>query len=246
MAKLGSAEMVGQFSLGLAITAPIILFFTLQLRNIIATDTVNKYSFSSYFGSRIIYLSLALIMIFLVSLIGPYNKALTLIIILVGISKVIESLSELTHGYLQKEERMDYVGKSQIIKAILSVTSVCLLLIVYKNLIVALAGLIIVWFVRLITYDLRITSYFTTVKPNFNKSIKTIFILAAPLGVVSILNSINTNIPRYFLEYYVGIEELGYFSAIAYILVAGNLLIRPLSLVAAPKLANYYNKAHYK
>ena len=63
LAKFGSAEVVGQFSLGLAITAPIILFSNMQLRNIIATDSVNQYSFSEYYGTRIILLLLAFLVI---------------------------------------------------------------------------------------------------------------------------------------------------------------------------------------
>lgn len=246
MVNIGDAEMVGQYSLGLAITAPIVLFFNLQMRSILATDTNNQYNYGEYFGSRIVYQFFALLLIVVLSIIGTYEFSLLLIIILVGIAKVVESFSELSHGYLQKIERMDYAGKSQIIKAFVSVITVGVLLYLFENLTIALLGLIFAWVVRLIFYDLRIVNNYTAVRPKFNKTIKSIFIFAFPLGLVSIINSLNSNIPRYFLEYYIGIEELGYFSAIAYILVAGNLLIKPLSLVAAPRLAKFYNSNNVK
>ena len=59
LAKLGSAEMVGQFALGLAITAPIIMFADLNLRHVQATDAQEEYHFRDYLGLRLITTSLA-------------------------------------------------------------------------------------------------------------------------------------------------------------------------------------------
>jgi len=239
LAKFGSAEVVGQFSLGLAITAPIILFSNMQLRNIIATDSVNQYSFSEYYGTRIILLLLAFLVIIGVVLIGPYDPIVSIIIILVGLSKIFESLSELAHGYFQKIERMDYAGRSMIFKSLSSLFAFSVSYIITKSLIIGLLGLILAWALRLFLYDLKITKLYTNIRPTY-KNIQLLILFVLPLGFVSILNSLNTNIPRYFLERVGGLDDLGYFSAIAYILVAGNLLIRPLSLVAAPKLAKSY------
>ena len=49
LAKLGSPEMVGRFALGLSITAPIVMFTNLQLRQIQATDARGEYRFGDYF-----------------------------------------------------------------------------------------------------------------------------------------------------------------------------------------------------
>jgi len=63
LAKLGSPEMVGQFTLGLAVTAPVIMFTNLQLRGIQATDAKGDYVFSDYLGLRLIGTGLALLII---------------------------------------------------------------------------------------------------------------------------------------------------------------------------------------
>src|SRR5699024_4319682 len=110
LAKFGSAEVVGQFSLGLAITAPIILFSNMQLRNIIATDSVNQYSFSEYYGTRIILLLLAFLVIIGVVLIGPYDPIVSIIIILVGLSKIFWWFSEFVHGFFSRIECLGLVG----------------------------------------------------------------------------------------------------------------------------------------
>lgn len=245
LAKLGSPEVVGQFTLGLAITAPVILFSNMQLRNILATDSVNEYSFSQYFGTRIFLLIIAILAIVCITTFGPYGLSVSMVIMLVGLSKAVESLSELTHGYFQKIERMDYAGKSQIYKALSSLISFVILYMVSNNLILALVGLNIAWIFRLLFYDLKIMRKYTDINPVIS-SLKKIIIFSLPLGIVSVINSLNTNIPRYFLERSSGLEELGYFSAISYILIAGNLLIRPLSLVVAPRLAECYQSGEGK
>lgn len=54
LAKLLSPEAVGQFALGLAITAPILLFTSLKLRSVLATDVGDQYRFADYLWLRLL------------------------------------------------------------------------------------------------------------------------------------------------------------------------------------------------
>jgi hypothetical protein len=63
LAKLGSPEIVGQFTLGLAVTAPVVLFTNLSLREVQATDAKHQYLFSDYLGLRLLLTGLALVAI---------------------------------------------------------------------------------------------------------------------------------------------------------------------------------------
>src|SRR5689334_8730460 len=73
LAKLGSPEMVGQFTLGLAVTAPIIMFTNLQLRSVQATDAKKQYIFSDYLGLRLTSVAIALLIIVVISFSGGYR-----------------------------------------------------------------------------------------------------------------------------------------------------------------------------
>jgi O-antigen/teichoic acid export membrane protein len=53
----------------------------------------------------------------------------------------------------------------------------------------------------------------------------TLLRMALPLGVISMLVSLNLSIPRYFVEVHSGSAELGIFSAIASLISAGNLVV---------------------
>src|SRR5699024_4737877 len=68
--------------------------------------------------------------------------------------------------------------------------------------------------------------------------------LAWPLGVTALISSLNANIPRYFLDYFYGVAEVGIYSALYYILVASNMIMTPVSLLAAPKVANAYHRSN--
>src|ERR1051325_11414947 len=63
LAKLGSPEAVGQFALGLAVTAPVMLFANLQLSALHATAATREYRFGHYLALRLVTTGLALVVI---------------------------------------------------------------------------------------------------------------------------------------------------------------------------------------
>jgi O-antigen/teichoic acid export membrane protein len=71
-------------------------------------------------------------------------------------------------------------------------------------------------------------------------ALRRLFWVALPLGIGTMLGSLNTNIPRYVIERYLGARDLGIFSALAYFMVAGSLVANALSQAATPRLAYYH------
>jgi O-antigen/teichoic acid export membrane protein len=64
--------------------------------------------------------------------------------------------------------------------------------------------------------------------------------LAFPLGIVMGIISLNTNIPRYAIEKFLGSRELGIFAALAYTTVAVNMFIQALGQAVCPRLARHF------
>jgi O-antigen/teichoic acid export membrane protein len=62
----------------------------------------------------------------------------------------------------------------------------------------------------------------------------------APLGLVSVLASLNGNIPRYFVENYCGHKVLGVFAALSALPTSGTMLISALGQTAIPRLARAF------
>jgi O-antigen/teichoic acid export membrane protein len=265
LAKFGSPEMVGTFTLGLAITAPIFMFSNLQLRHIQATDAKQQYLFGDYFGLRLISTVLALGLVVVITMVGGYSWEVSLTIILVGLAKSFESISDVFYGLIQQHERMDRIAISLMIKGPLSLLMMGLGIYLSGEIVWGMIGLVISWGIVAIAFDLRSGKFIlansssTTQEKDFSfrkndsiyptwnlKTIKKLIWLALPLGFVMLLISLNTNIPRYFIEEYLGARELGFFAALAYLMVSGSMVVNALGQSASPRLAKYYAAGNVK
>jgi hypothetical protein len=87
LAKIGNPEMVGQFSLGLAVTSPVILFASLNLRSAQASDAARSYQFSDYFGLRLMTTTFAMLFIAVMVVVCGFRTQLALLIFMVGLTK---------------------------------------------------------------------------------------------------------------------------------------------------------------
>ncbi|OBW58434.1 hypothetical protein A9986_05725 [Solibacillus silvestris] len=238
LARFGTVEELGIYSLGLAITAPIVIFFSFELRTLLATESKNEMNFGQYFGSRVVHLIISYFTIVLIAIIYSNDSKVIAAILLIGMIKVFEALSDICMGLFQKKQRIDIIGKSQLYKGLLSIITFSAIYIPTQSLVISLIGLLLVMIIRLFTFDLKnLKKYVETFLIFDNSSIK-LMKYALPLGIASLISSLITNVPKYLLEYQVGIEAVGIFSALYYILVACNMLITPISLLAAPRIAN--------
>ena len=207
LAKLGSPEWVGQFALGLALTAPVIMLTNLQLRAIQATDARREYRFGHYLALRLATTALSLLVI--AGIACGYRLETALVILAVGLAKAFESLSDVVYGLLQAHERMDRIAMSMMIKGPLSLVALGTMVYLTASIAwgaLALAG---VWGLLLIAYDIpngiRLLDQGDNFRPCWDlPALVRLAWLALPLGIVMMLISLNANIPRYFIEHYWG------------------------------------------
>ncbi len=250
LAKLGSAEVVGQFALGLAVTAPVVMLTNLQLRNIQATDARRDHRFGEYLALRLIAAPLALAAICGVTLASRYGWEAALVVGAVGLAKVFESVSDVFYGLLQQHERMDRIATSMILKGPLSLVALAVAMILTGNIVVATLALAAVWAILLLAYDLPNGRAVLRALPEEERDrlrpvwgarrLLRLAWLALPLGIVMMLGSLTTNIPRYFIEEYDGAAALGIFAAMGYIMVAGTTVVDALGQSASPRLARLF------
>jgi O-antigen/teichoic acid export membrane protein len=245
IAKLGSPEMVGQFTLGFAITAPVIMFTNLNLKAVQATDAKREFVFNDYFGLRIISTLLALLVIGGIAVVSGYRWETCVVILIVGLAKGVESISDIFYGLIQQHERMDRIAISLIIKGLLSLLLLTIGIYVSGNILWGVAGFMIAWAIVLVSYDIPngvlILKDKSEIKPRWcMKTLVKLVSLCLPLGFVMMLISLNANVPRYFIDKYLGERELGIFAATAYLMVMGTMVVSALGESASPRLAKYY------
>jgi len=259
LAKLGSPERVGQFVFALAVNAPIFIFSNLRLRAVQATDARHEYKFEDYLKLRIITTVFAFSIIICIVIVGDYGKELALIILALGIAKSFESISDVFYGLLQQRERMDKIAKSMIIKGPLSLIAMGIIYYLTNSIIFGAISIAASWMAVLVFYDIRNGYLILGSTSKFMKlinreytikrlvpikwDIKTLFnltCLAFPLGIVAMLVSLKSNIPRYFIKAFMGEHSLGIFGAMAYMMVAGDTIVSAIGQSASPRLAKYY------
>ena len=262
LAKLTSPEMVGRFALGLAITAPIILLSWLQLRSVQATDAKGEYEFGQYLGLRIVTTLLALFVIVCIVLVGNYTLATALVILAVGLSKAFESISDVCYGLMQRHERMDHIAKSRLLKGPLSLGVLSVLVLLTRDVLWGVIGLAGIWGLFLIIYDMKnaaltlngiqgVRSDKSSAKERMHADfslsrLQNLAWMTLPLGIGGALISLQSSIPRIFLQTYWGEGQLGIFAALAYIIVAGNTIVAALGQSVIPRLAKYYSNNEIK
>lgn len=254
LAKLGTETMVGQFTLGLSLTAPIIFFTNLGLRSVQATDARREIPFADYLTLRLICTAIALMVI--AGIAGSYQTETALIIVLIGLAKAFEAVSDIFFGLQQQHERMDRIGKSIMIEGPITLLVMAVLMLLTGNIVVAVVGMVIVWGLQLIFYDLYSGVLIVRAEgqnaghvlrprlvwPHLRKLART----ALPLGFAAMLISLNFNIPRYFIAQNLGEGQLGIFGALAYVMVAETVLINALAQTATPRLAQYVASGEVK
>lgn len=251
LAKLGTPDTVGRFTLGSAIAAPAIMFAELQMRVVQVTDVQDRHAFGDYFGVRLTNLFLALAFIAGLSF-TRYEGEKAWVIFAFGVAKAVESVGDLFYSLFQKRERLDYVSKSRIAKGQLSLILFGAAFLLTNSIFWSVFSLAVASMIPLLIYDipnskvivqnLALSSHpAASLQPRWNlKSFTQIISLAAPLGLVMVLISLNTNIPRYFLETYWDEWTLGIFSAMTYLPVVGNMIVSAMAQSIIPRLAKYY------
>jgi O-antigen/teichoic acid export membrane protein len=243
LARLGNPEAVGQFSLGLAIAAPIMLFASLQLRAVQATDACVRFEFQDYVGLRILTTGAAACVIGICAMFYRGDMALT--IVAFALSKGIESLSDVVYGLWQQQERMDLIAKSLIMRGVLALAGATVCYAAVHTVWAAICGIAASWTVVFAAFDVRrgimlANGLNQTIVPRFSVNrLKPLVRLSLPLGVVTLLLSFNANVPRYMISHFRNIRELGIYSALGYILTAGTMIVAALGQSATPRLAHY-------
>lgn len=242
-AKLGTPEIVGQFALGLAITAPIMMLSSLQLRAVQATDATGEFEFGHYLSLRFLTTALAVASIAGIAVFGPYSSDTAAVVLGVAIAKAIESVSDVYYGFLQNREQMCRIAQSMMLKATSSVLGFGLGMRYSGTVLGGVAGIVIAWVVVLVAFDLRVSANMAGARlaPTWNlRRLRDLFRVSTPLGVVMMLISLNANLPRYFVQHQLGDGQLGIFAAVGYLSVAGTTVINALGQSASPRMAKYY------
>ena len=125
-------EEAGIFSIAYAVGGLLQMFATYGVGNFQITDVKEKSSFSDYFWNRSITVlaSLALLSVYcaLKTACGDYSSEKTLIVLLIGAWKLIDSMENVFYAMFQQKGRLDIGAKCYTVRMTASMILYCALL----------------------------------------------------------------------------------------------------------------------
>ncbi|TDM05188.1 oligosaccharide flippase family protein [Macrococcus lamae] len=243
--KFGNVVDVGNYTLGLAIVAPITVFLNMSL-NLHYNTNKEETNFNDYFILRLMSSSLIIVISLIVGKILNYESYTLIIILLLASLKFIESVFEIDYAYFQKKEEHYRIAYSKTIRSVFLILWIFVVAIFFKaNLVLLIAGIIISNFILFFLYDFRKLS-FNVDRPKISFSkIRLIILTALPLAISSTFDSLNINAQRILIDKILSIEELGIYASIMTIMVSGQIFIAAVMTYFLPKLNFYISNKMY-
>jgi len=247
MARLGSPRMVGQFALGLAVSGPVMLLANLELRFIAATDARREFRVRDYFGLRILTTLVAVVAIFALAAFMNDGSGTASAIVGLGLFKAVEAQSDLLYGLFQQRSRNDFMGRSLLLRGPLSLAALAGGVAFSGTLTWGIAAMTLAGLAVLVFHDypqcggLLRSRNEEALRPGWDVGmLRRLALLSAPLGAVTMLFSLNINLPSLLLKHQAGVAAVGFLATLVSLMTAGHVLINALGhSISAPLAARF-------
>ncbi|UXU52583.1 MULTISPECIES: lipopolysaccharide biosynthesis protein [Staphylococcus] len=241
--KYLTVKELGAYTLALALTAPIALFFNMKMRSyIISNDFIDYKKYSNF---RKISNFIAIIIVIIVSCLFYFD--IIWVMILISLSKLIEINSEFYQAWPNKEKKFKLPSKLIILRTIINIITFTIVALLTRDLITTLfintlTQLILLFIEKKINLNLVDIDIYRNEKINFN----IIFFTLLPLGIVQALMSFSTSLPKFLLDYMSNIEDVGIFSAVTYCMTIVSLFMASLNQTLLPYIKKVYKENLFK
>lgn len=248
LARLGSPEILGNYSLALAITAPIFVLCEFGLRTVYLTHK-GEQPFSSYLQVRLCTLALG---VFAATAAGAlFIPQLVVLLLAVSFLRVADSVGELYSGPLQRHGRLKPILAGFAVNAALTVTVGAAVLVIFQDLLAVIGALIVVS--GLTTIFLFKRPVDKVLAPKGTRSWRKFWLWNAnhtavvraglPTGISWGLLSLLSSIPQYFLVAYFSQVEVGYFAILLYVVVVVEIFLNAVSQSWIPAAKDLYRRS---
>ncbi len=195
------------------IFAPIALY---KIRAFQVSDLSGEYTSGHYLGFRLCTIVGAglITTTYLVTSTDAFSFFLTSLIYL--LFKADECLADVLYGIEQKNRRMDYIGKSQLLRGLLSLSTFCIFLLLSNDLNYAILAMFAACFCVTLFYDYPNVRLFGDVKPVIKKlPMLSLAKNCFSIMIASFFTASMVSIVRQYFGSTFGDEALGIYAAIA-------------------------------
>ena len=234
--RIDSFEASGLLSLAMTTSSSFSAISLFNMRQFQASDVNEEYSSKEYFGSRILTCITAQAACMLYAAVTSNSMSGYWCIVLFMLVRLAEAFVDVFHGINQKFNRYDLIGKSFILRGVLTIASFTVGLVFTHDMIITLSVMAILNLLVAFLFDGVQTGKLENILPVISKRVLQLLFTCVPLVIFSFLLSLENLIPKNLLESVHGVEELGIYASIA----SPTLVVQVMASVAfAPFLPQF-------
>lgn len=230
---------VGRYGLALAVTAPVFMFASLQFRTLLAADTGGEFTFADYMTVRMLGTPVVFAVVAGAAFFTTPNE--TLLVLVVGLSKAVESISDVCYGLFWRESKMNLIARSMILRSLIGVALALGAIAAGWGVAAGVIGLSIGWAAVLLAHD---TPAVLALCPPGARLVsirlgvaRRLVWMGLPAGLLSWLTSMQTSVPRLFVQSSLGYEAVGVLTCLTYALSGIEVVARAANHAAIPRMA---------
>ena len=123
----------------MSICVPLLTLTNLNLRGVAATDAKRDYLFGHYLALRLLTTAVGVLAIAAIGVVGLEPVMLS-VLMAMGLAKGVETISDIHQGLFQRQERMNFIAISIMLRSLASLVVISLALWLTGSLAVGLVG----------------------------------------------------------------------------------------------------------
>lgn len=230
--RINGTKIAGIFTLCYATACLIYIIAVYSGRTYQVTEIDNKISDNDYIISRIVTCFMALLCTVIFALINHYHGIKIYVLFLLCLLRTLEALSDVFHGVLQKNSRLDLVGKSLFMRSLLNILLFLVIDYILKDLVIACLAMVLSNVLVLLFYDIRLSNRYRSKNKKIRfVNLKTIFLAGFYTFGFTFLSNYLINIPRYSIDHYLTESYQTIFGIIVmpgtFIILVSQFIIQP-------------------
>ena len=209
---LAGVEANGMLATAMTIANVCLSVASFGMRTFQVSDLAGRYADRTYLRSRYLTLAAAGAGCLAFAFLNSYSARQRWVIALYAAYRLVESWSDVWHGFLQKAERLDVVGLSFGARGLVTAASVGLGLFFTRDLVVTLAVLAALNAAWVLAVDIPFARRAAHLAAGGGGSVGALLAECAPLAVYAALNTAVPSAPRYFCERVLGPVAMSHFN----------------------------------
>ena len=245
--RINGVDNAGIFSIAYATACIIFVIGTYAGRIYQVTEPDKTITDKEYIVNRLITAGGMNVLVILFCLFRGYDLYKTIIFILLTLYKSLEAFSDVLYGVLQKNEKLEFVGKSLFFKALVAVIAFVIVDFVTNNMIISALSINIVWILFLWIYDFKKANTYIDFKTNVNiKNVLSIFKLGFSTFGIAFLGIYIINAPKYAIDNYLANNYQTIFGIIVMPATVIGLVAQFLIHPFLTKIVHFYEAKNLK